>query len=278
MLSLLVLLTSPPSKISLILLFGLSSILVGITIYRVYGTIERRSNQQFRSLMASLEILAAAAVSNALVLGSFVRDRGVKKQKFKFGSTSGGSVLDRPTTAKTRPRAGLSWGSDTDLVSGLGLRLGPEFSADKSTIPRPAPAVLPLASQSTAVTPAQPSWTFPGRESHETIDTDIRTREIERDGPPSPHDNTSVLTPRRMSFFDVGGLLGDSAPRRMSGASVSAPSSATYSLRPLLNSSLRQRSPRGSRVLLEDVGGIPDDLPSPNETSSLPASTPRVPF
>ena len=240
----------------------------------MYGTIERQSNQQFRSLMASLEILAAAAVSNALVLGSFVRDRGVKKQKFKFGSTSGGSELDRPATAKTRPRQGLSWGSDIDLVGDLGLRLGPDFAADKPSIARPAPAVLPLASQSTAVTPAQPSWTFPGRESLETTETDLKIRELERDSPTSPLD-VSILTPRRMSFFDVGGLLGDNAPRRMSCASVSAPSSATYSLHPLLNPAMRQRSPRGSRVLLEDVGGIPDSITPPEASSpSQEASSP----
>ncbi|MCJ1381347.1 hypothetical protein MMC17_004457 [Xylographa soralifera] len=251
-------------KIHLVLLFGLSLILVAITIYRVYATIERHSDQPFRSLLASLEILAAAAVSNALVLGSFVRDRGVKKQKFKFGSTSGGSALDRPNTALNRPRAALSWGSDSDLVGDLGIRLGPEFSNHKSHVARPAPAVLPLNSPSRAISPAQPSWTFPGRRSIESDEIDLKITHISREDPPSPRD-VSVLTPRRMSFFDVGGLLGDDVPRRTSSLSISVPSSATYSLRPLINSAtVRHRSPRGARTLLEDVGGL---LSSPDSTS-----------
>ncbi|MCJ1290072.1 hypothetical protein MMC34_001607 [Xylographa carneopallida] len=251
-------------KIHLVLLFGLSLILVAITIYRVYATIERHSDQPFRSLLASIEVLAAAAVSNALVLGSFVRDRGVKKQKFKFGSTSGGSALDRPNTALNRPRAALSWGSDSDLVGDLGIRLGPEFSGQKSHFARPAPAVLPLTSPSRRISPAQPSWTFPGRHSTESDETDLKITHISREDPPSPRD-ISVLTPRRMSFFDVGGLLGDDAPRRTSSISISVPSSATYSLRPLIHSaSTRQRSPRGTRNLLEDVGGL---LSSPDSTS-----------
>ncbi|MCJ1405344.1 hypothetical protein MMC11_008571 [Xylographa trunciseda] len=259
-------------KIHLVLLFALSLILVAITIYRVYATIERHSDQPFRSLLASLEILAAAAVSNALVLGSFVRDRGVKKQKFKFGSTSGGSALDRPTTALNRPRAALSWGSDSDLVGDLGIRLGPEFSGQKSNFARPAPAVLPLNSSSRVISPAQPGWTFPRRHSIESDETDLKITHISREDPPSPRD-VSVLTPRRMSFFDVGGLLGDDAPRRASSISMSVPSSATYSLRPLINSATgRQRSPRGARTLLEDVGGL---LSSPDSTSgpSSPTTT-----
>ena len=230
----------------------------------MYSTIQRHSDQPFRSLLASLEILAAAAVSNALVLGSFVRDRGVKKQKFKFGSTGGGSALDRPTTALNRPRAALSWGSDSDLVGDLGIRLGPEFSGQKSNFARPAPAVLPLGSPSKAISPAQPSWTFPGRHSTDSDETDLKIKRISREDPPSPRD-VSVLTPRRMSFFDVGGLLGDTAPRRRSSVSISVPSSATYSLQPLIsNATARQRSPHGARTLLEDVGGL---LSSPRPTS-----------
>ncbi|KAL9099264.1 MAG: hypothetical protein Q9187_009522, partial [Circinaria calcarea] len=121
-------------KVSLAALFSLSLILIGTTLYRITGTIERHGNQQFRSLLASLEILAAAACSNAIVLGSFIRDRGVKKQRFKHGSTSNSSTLDRPSIARIRPlRAALSYGSDIDLFQNLGMRLGPEFAADRSS-------------------------------------------------------------------------------------------------------------------------------------------------
>ena len=253
-------------KISLSLLFGLSLILVAITIYRVYATIQRHSNQQFRSLVASLEILAAAAVSNALVLGSFVRDRGAKKPKFKFGSTGGESVLDRPASAKTRPRAALSWGSDIDLVSDLGIRLGPEFRREKSGIARPAPAVMPPMSPSEGVTPAPSSWTFP-RESIETDETDLKARLSRNEDSISPL-TTSVLTPRRMSFFDVGGLLEDDPPpRRRSTVSVAIPSrDTTFALSPPPHTSgLRQRSPRGIRGLLHDMGATHE---SPRERKS----------
>ena len=257
-------------KISLSLLFGLSLILVAITIYRVYATVQRHSNQQFRSVVASLEILAAAAVSNALVLGSFVRDRGVKKPKFKFGSTGGESVLDRPSSARLRPRAVLSWGSDIDLVSDLGIRLGPEFRHEKSGVARPAPAVMPLMSPSEGIRPAPSSWTFP-RESVETDETDLKARLSRNEDAISPH-TTSVLTPRRMSFFDVGGLLEDDPPpRRRSTVSILVPPHDTsFSLSPPPHTSgVRQRSPRGIRGLLHDLGTTHE---SPRERQSYHSS------
>ena len=301
------------SKFSLSCLFSLSLILVVTTLYRVTGTIDRRGNQQFRSLLASVEILAAAFVANAIVLGSFVRDRGVKKARFKYGSASGTSSLDRPSLAKTRPRAAMSWGSDIDLVSDLGLRLPPEFSARKSSVARPAPAVLPLGSSTTdLITPAAPSWTFPGRDSAETDESSFKFREAEADSPVSPN---TMLTPRRMSFFDVGGLLGHDAPRSKSSVPFdvggllhdynikakarsksivpahldelgevvplcelrSAPAASTNLARPPFpGSAIRLRSPmgsrRGSHALLNDIGGL-TLYPPPRETSERSPST-----
>ena len=276
-------------KLTLAALFSLSLLLIATTIYRVTGTIERHGNQQFRSLLASLEILAAAACSNAIVLGSFVRDRGVKKQRFKFGSTGGNSsTLDRPSIAKIRPlRAALTYGSDVDLFENLGMRLGPEFAADRSSVARPAPAVLSLVPPSREVPPGASSMTFPGRDSSEFDEADFKLHQTGETGSDGPSD---VLTPRRMSFFDVGGLLGNDPPRRASSATVSAPttgipmhtkatttlSMATFlSQPPSNNSDLRQRSPRGSRrgsqVLLQDLGGLLD-LPRLTETMSAPST------
>ena len=236
-------------KISLCLLFGLSLILVAITIYRMYATIEKHSNQQFRSLLASFEILAEAGVSNALVLGSFVRDRGVKKAKFKFGSSSGDSGLDRPATAKTRTRSALSWGSDTDLVADLGMRLGPEFQQPKSKA-RPAPMAFPH-------NPVH------GTSSRPSMDgDDIKTQVLEKDvrqDVPAHYEEPPLLTPRRMSFFDVGGLLGDDQPRRPSVVSMNALSPADSGSRLTSAPSgppARQRSPRGIRGRLRDMEGI----------------------
>ena len=89
-------------KMSLVLLFSLSFILVEITIYRVIGVMDRHSDQQFRSLLASLEILTATAVSNAVILELFILDRGEKKKRFRFDSTEEASSLNTASQHKTR--------------------------------------------------------------------------------------------------------------------------------------------------------------------------------
>ena len=261
------------SKVSLILLFGLSLVLVATTLYRIIITFDRHGNQQFRSLLASVEILAAAAVSNAIVLGSFVRDRGVKKQRFKYGSTSGSSTLDRPSLARTRANTYIKNDSEVDLFKGLGMRLGPEFDREKSSIARPAPVVMPLdlAPSSDDITPAPPSWTFPGREPPERDEIDFEILKLEKQRPPSPPSPPDILTPRRMSFFDVGGLLEDN-PSRASSASTSTPLTSAFSSRiPRQVSFTREQTPLGSRkgsnALLRDLGGLLEET-KPSEPSS----------
>lgn len=175
-------------KFSLVLLFGLSFILVGITLYRVVGVIDRHSDQQFRSLLASLEILAAAAVSNAVVLGSFIRDRGEKKKRFRFGSTGGSSSLDTASQQRTRTITQRHWGSDADLVGDLGMRLRPDLEERRDTVARPAPIALPLASQA-HVTPKltlNSNWGFPSRPSADTDETDLKAAGPDLEKPPSP--------------------------------------------------------------------------------------------
>ncbi|KAI4201906.1 MAG: hypothetical protein LQ350_002953 [Teloschistes chrysophthalmus] len=203
-------------KVSLVLLFSLSLILIAITIYRVIEVIHRHSDQQFRSLIASLEILAAAAVSNALVLGSFVRDRGVKKQRYRFNSVGGNSSLDR---AMTRPRAltARTWGSDADLAGELGMRMQLDLEQQASTVrPRPAPMALPAASHAKNLTPkpkteAGPNgWNSLMNESSESADVRkkgaVELGDVIEKLPPSLSDS-EIVTPQRMSFFDMGGLL-----------------------------------------------------------------------
>ncbi|KAL8711341.1 MAG: hypothetical protein Q9220_004238 [cf. Caloplaca sp. 1 TL-2023] len=202
-------------KLSLILLFSLSLILIGITIYRVVEVIHRHSDQQFRSLIASLEILAAAAISNALVLGSFVRDRGVKKQRYRFGSVGGNSSLDRAGTG-VRPRTLTfqTWGSDADLAGDLGMRMAPELEKEQSgpTRPRPAPLALPPASHAKSLTPsiAQNGWKSPNYEAPNGDGSTLK-RTLDpsnyNEKPALSPGGTETITPRRTSFFDVGGLL-----------------------------------------------------------------------
>ncbi|RKF65540.1 putative protein/integral membrane protein [Golovinomyces cichoracearum] len=110
-------------KIQLILLFSLSLLPAGITIFRIPHVIDRHGSQQYRSVLASVEILMATIAANAVVLGSFVRDRGVKKQKFKLTSTN---ESEEPV-GSVRGKLSRFWGSDEDLVRDLGLCVDPEI-------------------------------------------------------------------------------------------------------------------------------------------------------
>ncbi len=101
-------------------LFCLSLVPVGVTLFRVPSIIGSHGAQAHRSLWASIEILSATSAANALVLGTFMRDRGTKKNKYKFGS---GETIDRRrSTLRTRDmNLHKRWGSDEDLVRDLGL-------------------------------------------------------------------------------------------------------------------------------------------------------------
>lgn len=272
------------------LLFALSLVLVGITIYRVVGVLDRHAEQQFRSLLASLEILAAAAVSNAIVLGSFIRDRGVKKRRFRYqGSVTRTSSHDRTSVTPKRNITTRDWGSDADLVDSLGMRCNPELKDEQPSMPRPAPVALPTAEQAKSLTPAPVAgWSRKVRESNgsDAIDLEKSTDVI---APLSPVPDGVPTTPRGMSFFDVGGLLGgndsqfrpsvagmhqytinnpevnpeQSTPPQPTGShshAVPYPSAALASTqRPRLHSvssySSRPES-TGSHALLQDIGGL----------------------
>lgn len=256
-------------KISLSLLFSMSLILVGITIYRVQATTSHHYEQRFRSLLASFEILAATGVANAIVLGSFLRDRGVKKNKFKMSNATADSnmeisVLDRPVLARTRSaqthvRGMHSWGSDVDLVGDIGMRLGPEFHNEKPRVARPAPAVLPMQPLSKDGRTIQRDWAFdtagrrrPSTDSEERDSSPHgRTRMLFDDLDSEPGSPGSPMTPGAVNFFDVGGLLdapmpGSSRglPRRRRQSSVSfAPLPTANSLTPLVPPEYRSDSP-----------------------------------
>ncbi|KAK6352155.1 hypothetical protein TWF730_008987 [Orbilia blumenaviensis] len=113
-------------KAQLIALFSLSFLPISVVCGRIPATIDRNYSQPFRTLMGSLEILAATFASNALILSSFLRDKGPKRAKFKTGSEAGESRIGRSIAATTRGRsdAGAAyWGSDEDLVRDTGFAL-----------------------------------------------------------------------------------------------------------------------------------------------------------
>lgn len=85
-------------KVLLVLLFFFGFVTVGITIYRLPNIIQQRGDQVYRSMWASIELFAATVVANLVALGSFLRDSGAKKTKFRrsgYGS-SGNTSSQRP--------------------------------------------------------------------------------------------------------------------------------------------------------------------------------------
>lgn len=271
-------------KVSLVALFCLSLVLVAITCFRVPSVIDRRGSQPYRSLIASLEILAATAVSNVVVISSFVRDRGVKKLKYKRdqGSTSPSDSMD---TCVMRRNTVMQhqWGSDCDIAADLGIRLDPKLcnpafpNARMNMLPSvhmPAPPI-PVAVAHTGT--VNPSWTFDRSRTSEddhasttnSLDIKVNPREyIQTNQSPRQNPSTSPpsLSSRQASFFDVGGLLNQ------------AHSTSTIHPNPVLSSpasgDLEAQRPRGGRAFLQTLGVLTPRSPvSAPVESHLPSTT-----
>ena len=278
-------------KFQLVTLFSLSIILIVVTALRVPKVIEYRGRQQYRTVWASCEILASASVSNAVILGSFLRDKGTKKNKYKSNSISDSienSSVRRPTVTALQ-----NTGSDEDLFRFLGIRV-PDHLQDRSEgVPRPAPPALPASrhpSRTGEHEQPQDIEPNPPRDSeNNSSDSEDSLRKppvAEQDPVPSPK--------RTVSFFDVGGLLedGHNTPGSRSrtttlvssahsgGGAVSAvdfaTNSSTYQSRrgsrihDFALPSTPTQSRRGSRTtgsgLLQDIGGLL--TPTTSRTSS----------
>ncbi|TQS33212.1 hypothetical protein Golomagni_06449 [Golovinomyces magnicellulatus] len=239
-------------KVQLGMLFSLSLAVVAVTLYRVPHIIDKHGRQQYRSLLASVEILFATTAANALVLGSFVRDRGVKKQKFRRTSSTAES-LDRQSTNPRRPTLHQHWGSDEDLVRDVGLTVEPHLrqaSANTGTDHfTPAPIVQQTVDE-------EDEWKAPDR-SPESVQTS--------DDPLSGFyrlSKSESQTGRKISFFDVGGLLENSPPK--SSSSYQRASYTSSSAEPIFSNPFPQATVpaapngvhRGSTALLQDLGGF----------------------
>lgn len=257
-------------KISLILLFLLSVILIAITAYRIPSTIARRSSQQYRSLLASLEILAAAGVSNAIAIGSFIRDKGVKKAKFRipsFDETSslGQSATRTVTRTRTRSITHHHWGSDEDLARSVGVSLPAPLRHGSNKEPRLAePATADNESKDLESglhhrhsSTFNSDWNFNsasrGRRrsslnSTSSTSTDIKLRDLraQLQQPVSPYAEQPD-TPSKMGFFDVGGLVAN--PESPSSMSRQA---SIHEAHRLSVPSTSSRS--GSKAFLSDIG------------------------
>ncbi|RKU48777.1 hypothetical protein DL546_004646 [Coniochaeta pulveracea] len=245
-------------KAQLILLFSLSLAPIVVTIYRVPRIMEFQGRQSVRSVYASVEILFATVAANALVLGSFVRDRGVKKNKFKYGSVGANSLAHSSASEGRRPTVNRYWGSLVDLARDTGFGVRPELreaddaSMDKEYVPA-APAAPYAENLNT--------WDFPRHKRQSgRSDESLLEGDTESNRPP-----TSAAAPRRVSFFDVGGLLDDQPSSRgdssQSGSDPLAPHSRPSSAVPASGSGFR----RGSTAFLQDIGGLLSPLgPAPN--------------
>lgn len=237
---------SAKRKFQLVLLFSLSLAPVFVTIYRVPHIIADAGSQRTRSLYASVELLFATAAANTLVLGSFVRDRGVKKRRYKYDSVAAGSIDRSSASESRRPTVLRQWGSDEDLVRDLGLGVKPELRD-----------IHPSLTDNRLAIPAAPvnlqhdmnSWRFPGQERPSISRSEDPDRSMRSD---------SSTTHRRVSFFDYGGLLDDQTPpnRRPSSVSTDQTGSPTTTVPPPAVPASGTGFRRGSAALLKDVGGF----------------------
>lgn len=82
-------------KVLLVLLFAFGFVTVAINLYRIPKVIQHHGDQVYRSMWASVELFAATIVANLVALGSFLRDSGAKKTKFKPGESSSGVTSSR---------------------------------------------------------------------------------------------------------------------------------------------------------------------------------------
>jgi len=234
-------------KVQLVLLFSLSLVVVAITLYRVPQIIQAHGSQQSRSLYASVELLFATAASNALVLGSFVRDRGVKKRKFKYDSIAAGS-MERSSASESRRPTLRHWGSDSDLVRDVGYGVTPDLRAPLS----PTDILGYVPARVAKMQEDMNSWDFPGQKRASAAHSDDPLLSV--DGMSSTRSN-STATPRKVSFFDQGNLpsADEGSSRRASYVSGPlSPNGLPSPSKPAGASGVR----RGSTALLQDIGGL----------------------
>lgn len=231
-------------KFSISFLFSLSILLIVITSYRMPTIIHHHGRQQLRTLWASLEILAAAAVSNALILGSFVRDRGVKKAKYKgpeatLTERTGSDVTNDAHSHVVRSMTRRHWGndSDEDLFANCRGRLG--SVAEHPCEPVPAPVIAK---------PALPSTASHGMYTKTAPDR-MRMGSVASQG---VGDMSMSAT-----LFDVGGILGDDAKDSFSNPG-SSHAESTAPLSPATARDIPRSTPfENTRAFdFADVGGL----------------------
>jgi hypothetical protein len=257
-------------KLRLVFLFSLSAILIAITIVRVVTVINTHGKQQKRTVYASGEILAAAAVANTVVLGSFLRDRGVKRMKWRSSTqsdasavlsldpelqaaTAGGAQSRRPTVRRI-----LDDGDeDEPLFSEMCYVSRIQTEATRSdSLPRPAMAVShaeldrhdsAAIAIHTVLQNVSGSGTPKGGSRASSV---VRGRPRVGSKKPSPskeRERSETKLAKTVTFSDIGGLL-DSAS--------SDASTAIVGVERERERKSDERTRAGSLADLQDVGGL----------------------
>jgi hypothetical protein len=188
----------------------------------------------------------------------------VKKLKYKLGSFT--DSMERSTSR--RGTVTRHWGSDEDLVRGVGLQVAPELrDIEEEPAARPAPmangGVAPrYATNAHAVDRA---WRFPSNDDTISDSQSLGPRSAEHNpAPHSPGEISSINTPRKVSFFDVGGLLdsptsNDTQSILNARKASNASREAYFRDHPHMGPMNEGRAPslrKGSSVLLHDIGGL----------------------
>ncbi|KAI5797586.1 hypothetical protein EDC01DRAFT_650530 [Geopyxis carbonaria] len=205
-------------KIRLIATFSLSLLSIGLTSFRIHSVLDRRGAQPYRTLLASFDTLLATFVANAIIINSFARHRGEKRNKFRF-------VRDM-TESPVAHRRLRAWGSDDDLAGSLAGR-----PSDSSFSPAASPTAPAPAPPRRAMT-VSPHGSVSVGELFKRTNSDITLV--------AGGYQYAGNSPRNPKLRDVGGLL--DAQRRGHRRSRSAP--------PV------DELPEHAEVALVDVGGL----------------------
>ena len=143
-------------KIKLCCLFSLSAALMVVTGLRISSVIDHGGQQQYRTVWASGEILGAAGVTNAIVIGSFLRDRGVKKRKYRYNSTTDSMEQSSRRPTRNSHITDEDEDSDNELFRDMCYRT--EHEPESPITPRPAPISVAISppSSTPSASPVSP--------------------------------------------------------------------------------------------------------------------------
>ena len=242
-------------KLQLAALFSSSIALIIITGLRMPKVIARHGRQQYRTVWASCEILASTFVSNFVIIGSMLRNKGSKKQRYRRGSVT--DSIERSATRRPTMTALEQTGSDEDLFRFLGCRV-PDHLQDKSdAVPRPAPAALPAMSspctkQEDGIELMEPKTVNDSSDS----DDSVRKPPVAEHPPPI----LSTVGKKNVSFSDIGGLLEDGSPSptsRSRSTTVLSSGGNSYSIAQDFAPSTPSQSRRASRQIMADGRATP---------------------